>query len=255
MPEYSSGRGIFSTWTQIWISGRFMISRIRLPMYSDAISVQTSVPWSSNSCGPGCTLKIWNAASITAAVAEVGRPRVSSGTSTPENDALFAASGPATPSIAPSPNSSRPFLRARRRSIEYDRNVGTSAPPDGIAPNGNPSAVPRSHGAHDRPQSDLVQVPGPQPALLQYGGTLRSGPQLRRHVQRLADREQPDDHDHHVDPVEQSQRAERVPRRAGQLSRPISPMNSPTVSDSSPRTSECPTSAVTATIASSVIAK
>jgi len=44
-----------------------------------------------------------------AAVAEVGMPIVSSGTSTPENAALLAASGPATPSIAPSPNSSGCF--------------------------------------------------------------------------------------------------------------------------------------------------
>ena len=40
-----------------------------------------------------------------AAVADVGMPSVSSGTSVPENDALLAASGPATPSIAPSPHS------------------------------------------------------------------------------------------------------------------------------------------------------
>ena len=48
---------------------------------------------------------------MTAAVADVGMPSVSSGTSTPENEALFAASGPATPSIAPLPNSSRCFER------------------------------------------------------------------------------------------------------------------------------------------------
>ncbi len=41
-----------------------------------------------------------------AAVAEVGNPSVSSGTSTPAAEALLAASGPATPSIAPLPNSS-----------------------------------------------------------------------------------------------------------------------------------------------------
>ena len=38
--------------------------------------------------------------------AEVGRPRVRSGTSVPAAEALFAASGPATPSMAPWPNSS-----------------------------------------------------------------------------------------------------------------------------------------------------
>ena len=38
----------------------------------------------------------------------------------------------------------------RRFSITYDRKVGISAPPAGIAPNGNPIAVPRSHGFHER---------------------------------------------------------------------------------------------------------
>ena len=40
-----------------------------------------------------------------AAVADVGRPRARSGTSAPAAFALFAASGPATPSMAPLPNS------------------------------------------------------------------------------------------------------------------------------------------------------
>ena len=35
----------------------------------------------------------------------------------------------------------------------YDRKVGVSAPPAGTAPNGNPSAVPRSQGSHERRQS------------------------------------------------------------------------------------------------------
>ena len=41
-----------------------------------------------------------------AAVADDGTPSVRSGTRTPAVDALFAASGPATPSMAPCPNSS-----------------------------------------------------------------------------------------------------------------------------------------------------
>jgi hypothetical protein len=84
-----------------------------LPMYSEAISAQTRSGDLSKSCGPGWRLKIWNAAMSTAAVAEVGSPNVSSGTRTPENEALLAASGPATPSIAPLPNSSLPFERLR----------------------------------------------------------------------------------------------------------------------------------------------
>src|SRR6266542_3486472 len=145
------GRGIWSTLTQTRISGRFSASSRTLPTYSEAISAHTRSGDFSNSCGPGCRLKIWNAASITAAVAEVGMPKVSSGTSTPENDALFAASGPATPSIAPLPNSS--LFLARCFSYVYDRKVGSSAPPAGSAPNGKPKAVPRSHGRQERCQS------------------------------------------------------------------------------------------------------
>ena len=48
----------------------------------------------------------WNATKTTAAVADVGSPRARSGTSAPAAFALLAASGPATPSIAPFPNSS-----------------------------------------------------------------------------------------------------------------------------------------------------
>ena len=45
-----------------------------------------------------------------AAVAVVGRPSVRSGTSGPAAGAVFAASGPATPSMAPWPNSSGCFV-------------------------------------------------------------------------------------------------------------------------------------------------
>ena len=52
-----------------------------------------------------------------AAVALVGRPSVSIGTSTPAAAALFAASGPATPSIAPVvPNSCACSRRTSFRS-------------------------------------------------------------------------------------------------------------------------------------------
>ena len=71
-----------------------------------AISAQTSSGSRSNSSGPGWMPYDWNAASITAAVAFVGSPRVSIGTRVPAAEALLAASGPATPSIAPWPNSS-----------------------------------------------------------------------------------------------------------------------------------------------------
>src|ERR687898_39066 len=102
----------------------------------------------ANSSGPGCNPYCWNAASMMAAVAEVGSPSDSKGARTPAAAALLAASGPATASIAPFPNSSG-FL-ARRFSTRYDRNVGISLPPAGNAPIGNPIAVPRRHGFQER---------------------------------------------------------------------------------------------------------
>ena len=71
-----------------------------------AIRAQTRSPSRSNSSGPGWMPYCTKAASITAAVALVGSPRVSIGTSVPAAEALLLASGPATPSIAPLPNSS-----------------------------------------------------------------------------------------------------------------------------------------------------
>src|SRR6185369_5469219 len=98
-----------------------------------------------------------------AAVAVVGSPRASSGTSVPAAAALLAASGPATPSMAPWPN----WLgsRASRRSIAYERNVGISAPPAGSAPSGNPITAPRSHGFHDLDHSSLVIQSDPRKGI------------------------------------------------------------------------------------------
>ena len=77
-----------------------------LAMNRLAIRPHTRSGRSANNSGPGLRPYCWKPASIIAAVAEVGRPSVSSGTSVPAAEALLAASGPATPSIAPWPNSS-----------------------------------------------------------------------------------------------------------------------------------------------------
>lgn len=71
-----------------------------------AISAQTRFPSRCSSSGPGWMPKDVSAASMTAAVAFVGRPSDSIGTMVPAALALLAASGPATPSMAPRPNSS-----------------------------------------------------------------------------------------------------------------------------------------------------
>ena len=51
----------------------------------------------------------WKPVRMIAAVADVGKPSVNNGISAVVTDALFAASGAATPSIAPAPNSSGCF--------------------------------------------------------------------------------------------------------------------------------------------------
>ncbi|MNL29366.1 hypothetical protein D3C87_1510470 [compost metagenome] len=97
-------------------------------------------------------------------MADVGRPSASSGTSVPVAAALLAASGPATPSIAPLPNSSG-FTASLRASV-YDSSVGTSAPPAGSAPIGKPNPMPRSHGFHERCQSSFVIQSEPRTASI-----------------------------------------------------------------------------------------
>ena len=92
------------------------MSSIALAMNRLAIRPQTRSGRSANSSGPGLSPYCWKPASIIAAVAEVGSPSVSSGTSVPAADALLAASGPATPSIAPWPNSCGYLVS--RRSVE-----------------------------------------------------------------------------------------------------------------------------------------
>src|SRR5689334_466802 len=90
-----------------------------------------------------------------AAVVDVGIPSVSSGTSVAVTVALFAASGPATPSMAPVLPNSSGFLESFF-SRPYERNVGISVPPAGMVPKGKPSSVPRTHAGHERRHSGLV---------------------------------------------------------------------------------------------------
>src|SRR5262245_48521624 len=84
-------------------------------------------------------------------------PSDSSGTNAPVAAALLAASGPATPSIAPRPNSSgclESFF-----SSAYERKVGISDPPAGMDPKGKPMKVARSHGGTERFQSSIdIQI-------------------------------------------------------------------------------------------------
>src|SRR4029434_855339 len=88
-----------------------------------------------------------------AAVADVGIPRVKSGTSAPVTEALFAASGPATPSIAPLPNCCGYLVNFLSGAEE--RMFGIPAPPAEIEPNGKPITVARNHAGQERFQSSF----------------------------------------------------------------------------------------------------
>ncbi|OJU36890.1 MAG: hypothetical protein BGN94_04130 [Rhizobiales bacterium 68-8] len=87
------------------ISGRLMTSSIRLPIHIEAIRPQNSAGCSRTTSSPGwmpCTI---SAPAIIAISALPGMPSVSSGMKEVCAPALLAASGPATPSTAPWPNS------------------------------------------------------------------------------------------------------------------------------------------------------
>ena len=96
----------------------FRMTRTTRPMNREASSVQTSSPLRSNSSGPGCMPYCWKAASMMAAVAEVGRPRASRAPIAVPAVALPAASGAATPLMEPvEPNSVSPRRLASRFSV------------------------------------------------------------------------------------------------------------------------------------------
>ena len=99
-------------------SGRLITSSRVLPISRLASSVQTRSGWSVIRVGPGTMPYDVSAASRIEAVAVTGRPSASSGTNIPAALALLAASGPATPSMAPWPNSSAsPRRPASLRSV------------------------------------------------------------------------------------------------------------------------------------------
>ncbi|CAB4931838.1 unannotated protein [freshwater metagenome] len=113
-------------------------------------------PLRSNNSGPGCMPYCWNAANMMAAVADVGSPSASSAPIAVPAVEFPAASGPATPRMAPLPNIGFSRLRSSLRSVPYARKLGTSAPPAGMTPNGTPNAVPRSQAGSASRNSALL---------------------------------------------------------------------------------------------------
>ena len=175
-------------------------------------------------------------------------PSVSSGTSVPVAAALLAASGPATPSIAPRPNSSG--RRDRRFSSAYDRKVGISAPPAGMVPNGKPMAVPRSHAGHERRQSSAV-MRGVCAAIgracsSRSNTTACSASATANSATATSTTSMPS----------ASAGSPKVKRTCPEIwSMPTMPSASPSASDDSPRKSDAPSSEATAANASTASAK
>ncbi len=101
--------------TQIPISGRFRTSSNRLPIPKLATSPQNISGRASSISGPGWMPWMTIAPSISAMIGSPGMPSVRVGTKAVMAAALFAASGPATPSMAPWPK--RSGCRATWRSI------------------------------------------------------------------------------------------------------------------------------------------
>ena len=79
-----------------------------------------------------------------------------------------------------------------------------------MAPIGKPTAVPRSHGFHERRHSSRVIHSEPESGMISSLPTIARGDE-----QRLAHREQTDRHHHHIDAVEQLRQAEGEARLPG----------------------------------------
>ncbi len=89
--------------THIPTRGTLSTSSMKLPMIMLAMIGHTTCGFSLNSSGPGVRPLMMKAPSRIATLGEPGIPRVNSGISAALACALFAVSGPATPSIAPWP--------------------------------------------------------------------------------------------------------------------------------------------------------
>jgi hypothetical protein len=143
---------------------------------------------------------------------------------------------------------------ARRFSYMYDRNVGSSAPPEGSAPNGKPSAVPRSHGRHERLQSARESHAKP---VAGSSGTAFSGSSRRREAMNKVSPTANRPTITTTTSMPSSNDGTPKVNRAWPVSAsmPTTPRNRPKVSDIRPRTRDAPTTAVTVTIARRASAK
>ena len=102
------------------IIGRLMTTSMRLPIHMLAMRPQNSSGCCVITCGPGAMPWIIMAPIISAITGVDGMPSVSSGTIAPPTEELFAASGAATPSIAPWPNRSGVLERRLLEGVGHE---------------------------------------------------------------------------------------------------------------------------------------
>src|SRR3972149_10605333 len=148
--------GILSARTYMGMKAMLRMSSMTLAMYCEAMSPHTNSGFFSNRSGPGRSPHIMSPPSMMAVVADPGMPSVSMGTMARAEAALLADSGPATPSMAPLPNSAgcRDTFFAR----EYARNVAMVGPAPGSTPMKKPSTVPRTMAQRLRAQSPADSI-------------------------------------------------------------------------------------------------
>ena len=208
MPAYRYGLGISSSFAQIGANGRLITSSTIMPMNRLASSAHTRSALRVNSSGPGCMPYCWKAASMIAAVAEVGRPSASSEPMADPAVALAADSGAARPRIAPLPNCGS----CRRRSRLPLQPEGQEGRDLRAAGRDGAERHAERRAAQPRRQR-LAELRAAQvgPAADPHRGGRRVLVDAGGDEQHLAQRQQPDGDHHDVDAVEQRRHAEGVP--------------------------------------------
>ena len=178
-----------------------------LPMYMLATMPQNRPGFCAISSGPGCRPCTMKAPSSSAITTLGGMPSVSSGMKPPPAAALLAASGPATPSIAPLPNFSGVF------ETRFSMRVGQER--------GDHRAAARQHAEHEAEHRAARQRPGALLPVLRAtaaGRVMRSREHLARELllevdEDLGDAEQAHDDRHQADAVDQLHPVEGQARR------------------------------------------
>src|SRR3990170_3303552 len=139
--------GTLSRLTHRPISGRFRTRSIEFPIHMLATNPQKRSGFCVITWGPGAIPWMVSAPRMSAITALAGMPSVSVGMNLHWASALFADSGPATPSMAPLPKRDGSF--ASFFSTMYEENEAMAGPVPGNTPKNAPIPVPLKMGPKD----------------------------------------------------------------------------------------------------------